>query len=90
MKRQPVIEFVTGFDGALAVALVSAVAGIAAAHASFWPIPLPIQRDARGARSPRRVSADGRPTPRNEPGSGDRESPLGRSQARISTGTSPR
>ena len=42
MKRQPVIEFVTGFAAALAGALVPAVAGIAAAHTSFWPIPLPI------------------------------------------------
>ena len=42
MKRQPVIELVAGFTVALAVAAVSAVAGIAVAHASYWPIPLPI------------------------------------------------
>ena len=42
MKRRPVLEFVTGFTVAIAVATVSAVIGIAAAHASnFWPIPLP-------------------------------------------------
>ena len=41
MKRRPVLEFVTGFTFAIAVATVSAAAGIAAAHANFWPIPLP-------------------------------------------------
>ena len=43
MQRRPVLEFVTGFTVAIAVATVSAVAGIAAAHASFWPLPLPFQ-----------------------------------------------
>ena len=41
MQRRPVLEFVTGFTVAIAVSTVSAVIGIAAAHADFWPIPLP-------------------------------------------------
>ena len=41
MKRRAVLEFVTGFTFAVAVATVSAAAGIAVAHASYWPIPLP-------------------------------------------------
>ena len=41
MKRRAVLEFVTGFTVAITVATVSAGAGIAAAHATYWPIPLP-------------------------------------------------